>query len=145
MAQQIYRLYLGLRARLAEIEERIESLKAKFGARVEQGDEDVRRHLEKLRNQIEQGRSKIVTAQAEVTHWLAESRAATGETGADSEAKPGTRGLRQRADEADRYAAAATDIALATIEEAEAAALEAWLKRHDAASVKANQPAVGSP
>jgi len=47
--------------------------------------------------------------------------------------------LQNRADNAERYAAAAVDVAVAALDEAEEAALEAWLARQDAVWVQQNK------
>jgi hypothetical protein len=45
--------------------------------------------------------------------------------------------LQGRADKAERYAAAASAVAVAALDEAEEASLEAWLARQDANSAQA--------
>jgi hypothetical protein len=50
--------------------------------------------------------------------------------------------LQRRSDNAERYAAAAIDVAVAAVDEAEQASLEAWLARQDADTAQAKQAAV---
>jgi len=50
--------------------------------------------------------------------------------------------LQSRADRAELYAVAATDVAVAAVDEAEEASLEAWLARRDADYAQTRQAAV---
>ena len=103
----------------------------------------VRSHLDQVRKHIEQGRVKVTAAQAEIKNWVEEKKTATGDKIADWKAKREASKLQDRADQAERYAAAAADVAVAALVEAEQAALEAWLARQDARSVlpnKASEP-----
>jgi len=50
--------------------------------------------------------------------------------------------LQSRADNAERHAAAAIDVAVAAVDEAAQASLEAWLTRQDADTAQAKQAAV---
>jgi sRNA-binding protein len=96
----------------------------------------VRSHLDQVRKHIEQGRVKVTAAQAEIKNWAEEKKTATGDKIADWKVK---RELQNRAAQAERYAAAAADVAVAALVEAEEAALEAWLARQDAKSVLPNK------
>jgi predicted nucleic acid-binding Zn-ribbon protein len=92
----------------------------------------VRNHLDKVQRRIEQGRAKVAAAQSEVNDWVDQRKVATSDKIAEWKAKRETTKLQNRADKAERYAAAAIDVAVAALDEAEQAALEAWLARQDA-------------
>ena len=98
-------------------------------------EQQVRSHLDQVRRYIEQGRINVTAAQAEVRNWE-EKKTMTGDKIADWKVK---RELQNRAAQAERYAAAAADVAVAALLEAEEAALEAWLARQDAKSVLPNK------
>ena len=98
-------------------------------------EQQVRSHLDQVRRYIEQGRINVTGAQAEIRNWE-EKKTATGDKIADWKVK---RELQNRAAQAERYAAAAADVAVAALLEAEEAALEAWLARQEAKSVPPNK------
>lgn len=99
-------------------------------------EQQVRSHLDQVRRYIEQGRINVTAAQAEIRNWAEEKKTVTGDKIADWKVK---RELQNRAAQAERYAAAAADVAVAALLEAEEAALEAWLARQDAKSVLPNK------
>jgi hypothetical protein len=82
-----------------------------------------------------QDRTKVETAQADVKKWVDEFKLASNEKIAEWKAKREKAKLQSRAENAERYAVAAAVIALAAVDEAEQAALEAWLARKDADTV----------
>jgi hypothetical protein len=68
-----------------------------------------------------------------VEHWITDKAKAALRFRNEEIPEDGMRKQR-RAAEADRYAAACIDLAIAAVDEAERAALEAWLAREDANS-----------
>ena len=88
--------------------------------------------METVKKRIEQDRTKLETAQADVKKWVDEFKLASNEKIAEWKAKREKTKLQSRAENAERYAVAAAIIALAAVDEAEQAALEAWLARKDA-------------
>jgi len=87
-----------------------------------------------VKKRLEQDRSKIEAAQNELKKWLEERRAMTKEKIADWKATGEKIKLQGRADFAERYAKATAVVAGAAVDQAEQAALEAWLARKDAES-----------
>jgi hypothetical protein len=85
-----------------------------------------------VQRRIEQDRAKAVAAQAEMKNWIEQKKAATSGKIAEWKTNHETTKLQNRADMAERYAAAAVDVTLAALDEAEQATLEAWLARADA-------------
>jgi hypothetical protein len=74
-----------------------------------------------------------------VKGWVDEQKNATRDKITEWKTKRETSKLLKRADGAERYATAAADLAFAAVDEAEQAALEAWLARQDANSAQARQ------
>src|SRR5262249_45834017 len=93
---------------------------------------EVRSRLEKVMKRIACNQSKVAAARAQVEHWITD-KAKDALFRNEEITGDGIRKQR-RAAEADRYAAACIDLAIAAVDEAEPAALEAWLAREDANS-----------
>jgi predicted nucleic acid-binding Zn-ribbon protein len=132
MGQQIDQFCENLRQKLTIADSGLDGLKAKIDANTAHAAQDVQSHLQRVQNRIEQGRSKVSAAQADIRNWADQRKAATKENMAEWKAKHDLAKLNGRADGAERYAAASIDVAVAAIDEAEQASLEAWLARTDA-------------
>lgn len=141
MGERIDQFCEDLRLKLTEIDNGLDSLKAKVRAGAEHVQQDVQSHLDRVEQRIEQNRAELAAAQADVKAWVDQRKAATQEKIAEWKAKRQIDRLENRADLAESYAAAARVIAAAALDEAEQAALEAWLARHDADAAKAKQVA----
>ena len=140
MSQRIDQFREDLHLKVANIDSGLGALRANLEGKADLAEQQVRSHLDQVRTRIEQGRVKVTAAQAEIKNWAEEKKTATGDKIADWKVK---RELQNRAAQAERYAAAAADVAVAALVEAEQAALEAWLARQDARSVlpnKASEP-----
>jgi predicted nucleic acid-binding Zn-ribbon protein len=135
MAQRIDQFCEDLRLKLTNIDSGLSGLKAKIDGKTQNVEQDVRGHLERVQKRVEQGRDKVSASQAELKNWVEDKKTATSEKIAEWKAKRETSKLQNRADKAERYAAAAIDIAVAAVDEAEQASLEAWLAREDANAV----------
>ncbi|HUK09083.1 MAG TPA: hypothetical protein VLX09_14510 [Stellaceae bacterium] len=132
MGQRIDQFCENLRLKLTNIDSGLTSLKAKIDGKTQQAEQEARSHLEKVRRQIQQNRAKVSAAQTEMKEWAESRKAATNEKISEWKAKRETSRLQNRADKAERYAAASIEVALAAVDEAEEASLEAWLARQDA-------------
>jgi hypothetical protein len=132
MGQRIDQFYHDFQLKLTNIGSGLEGLKAKISGKADRAEQDVRTHLDQVQRRIEQDRAKAVAAQAEMKNWIEQKKAATSEKIAEWKANHETTKLQNRADMAERYAAAAVDVTLAALDEAEQATLEAWLARADA-------------
>jgi hypothetical protein len=105
-------------------------------------DEEVRQGIDHVdafqptRDANGQARAKVTAAEADVKKWMEERKASTDAKIAEWKTKREVAHLKSRADNAETYAAAAAVIALASVDEAEQAALEAWLARKDVESVQ---------
>ncbi len=125
MGQRIDQFCEDLRQKLTMTDSGLDGLKTKIDGKALHVEQDVQSHLDRVQKRIDQGHAKVTAAQAEVKNWADARKAATSEKIADWKAKREAGKLRNRADEAERYATAASDIAVAALDEAEQAALEA--------------------
>lgn len=137
MGARIDQFCEDLRHKLTIADSGLDSLRAKINDSAVHAEQDVQSHLDKVHERVEQGRAKIATAQADIQGWADEKKAATRDKIAEWKAERELSKLQARADKAERYAAAASAVAIAAFDEAEQASLEAWLARHDAKSAEA--------
>lgn len=137
MGQQIDQFYENLRVKLTDAKNHVDGLKVKIEAKAQNAEQDVRSHLDHVQKRIEQDRTKVSAAQAEVTNWVEAKKSATATKIAEWKAKHETSQLQNRADRAERYAAASIEVAVAAVDDAEQATLEAWLARQDSNSAQA--------
>jgi hypothetical protein len=138
MGARIDQFSEDLRQKLTIADSGLDGLKAKINGKAAHVEQDVQSHLDRVHKRVEQGQAKIAAAQAEIKDWADEKKAATSDKIAEWKAKRNLSKLQGRADKAERYAAAASVVAVAALDEAEEAALEAWLARRDANSAQAN-------
>jgi hypothetical protein len=125
-----------LRVKLGNIDNNMSVLKTKISGKAPHAEQEVRKHLDKIQTHIIQQRAKISAAQAEMKNWAEEKEAATSVKIAEWKTKHDVSRLKTRAEKAERYFAAAKEMAMAAVDEAEQAALEAWLARHEADSTR---------
>ena len=138
MGQRIDRFCEDLRLKLSAIDTRFDNLQAQIDAGAERGEAAVHGQLESVRGRIAADRARAQAAKAELESWSAQRKTTASESIAAWKARREMHKLARRADQAESYAAAAKVVALEAIDEAEEAALEAWIARRDA---MAAQPA----
>ena len=119
--------------KLVDIDEELQYLKVAIREKARSAEPEVRSRLEKVTKRIAYNQSKVVAARAQVEHWVTNKAKDDLRSRNDEFPEDRIRKIR-RAAEADRYAAACIDLAIAAVDEAERAALEAWLVREDANS-----------
>ncbi len=141
MGKRIDQFCDELRLKLTNVDSNMDGLKAKIDGQVQNAEQDVRNHLNKVQKRVEQGRAKVSAAQADVKNWVDERKADTSDKITEWKAKREIGKLQSRADKAERYAAAAIDITLAALDDAEQASLEAWLAGQDLDSAQSKQAA----
>ena len=141
MGERIDQFCENLRIKLTSIDNNMDSLKAKIDGKAQTAEQDVRSHLDGVKKRIEQDRTKVAAAQADIKKWVEERKATASEKIAEWKTKRETAKLQSRAENAERYAAAAIVVALAAVDEAEQASLEAWLARKDADSAQSTKAA----
>jgi hypothetical protein len=138
MAERIDQFCDSLRGKLTSIDTHLQALKHKIDSKAQTAEADIRTHLEAVKKRIEQDRAKVTTAQDVIKKWAGDRKAVTDKKIDEWKTKREQAKLQSRADSAERYAAAAAVVALAAADEAEQAALEAWLARNDANSARAS-------
>jgi len=136
-SEQAGRLSEGLTAKLADASARLDSLKAKIEAKAGQASEDARTRLDELQKRVEQDRLKVKSAEADVKAWIDAREDETAAKVAEWKSKHEINMLKGRAERGERYAVAMADAAFAAIDEAEWAAIDAWLARRDANAAEA--------
>jgi hypothetical protein len=136
VSQRIDQFCENLRVKLTSIDDNMRGLKDKIDSKERTVERDVQLHLVSVKTRIAQDRSKLDAAQADINKWAEERKAATDEKVAEWKAKLEKAKLKARAEAAERYAAGAAVVALAAVDEAEQASLEAWLARKDADSAQ---------
>jgi hypothetical protein len=139
MSQRIDKFLEDLRLKLTNVKSGLDGLKSKIDVKAQNAEQEVRSHLEQVQRRIEQSRTKVSAAQAEVTNWVEAKKVTTAAKIADWKAKHETSQLQNRADGAERYAAASIDVALGAVDEAEQATLEAWLAQQDASAAQSKK------
>ena len=119
--------------KLVDIDEELRHLKITIREKARHTEPEVRSQLEKVMKRIACNQSKVAAARAQVEHWITDKAKDALRFRNDEIPEDRNRKLKWAA-EADRYAAACIDLAIAAVDEAERAALEAWLAREDANS-----------
>jgi hypothetical protein len=121
-----------VRTRLANIDSGLKSLKTKADGDAKQAEAEARSQLAKVSADIEASKPKLAVAEAQVTQWVQAQKAATTQKVAEWKSTQDFGKLQARAAQAERYAAAARDVAVAALNGAHQAALEAYLANKDA-------------
>jgi hypothetical protein len=132
MSERIDQFCENLRMKLTSLDKNMQQLKATIDSKAQTAEQEVRTRLDTVKNRIAQDRSKLETAQADVKKWVDDFKLASNEKITEWKAKREKAKLRSRSDNAERYAVAAAFVALAAVDAAEQATLEAWLARKDA-------------
>jgi deoxyribodipyrimidine photolyase len=134
MSERIDQFCENLRIKLTSIDKKMQQLKAKIDSKAQTAEQEVRIQLDAVKKRLVQDRTKVETAQADVKKWVDDFKAAGNEKIVEWKVKRDEAKLQIRAEIAERYAVAAAVVALTAVDEAEQAALEAWLARKDADS-----------
>jgi hypothetical protein len=124
----------AVRARLANIDKGLKSLKTRVNGDAKLAETEARNLLAKVSADAEADRPKLAAAEAQMTEWVQVQRTATTQRVAEWKASRDFGKLRARAAQAERYAAAARDVAVAALNGAHQAALEAYLANKDAST-----------
>ena len=141
MSERIDQFCENLRVKLTGIENNMQALKSKIDAKARTAEQDVRNELEGVKKRMEQDRTKVAAAQADIKKWAEECRTASNEKIAEWKAKSEKARLQSRANLAEKYALGAAVVALEAVSQAQQASLEAWLARKDAETAKTSQAA----
>ena len=119
--------------KLVDIDEELRHLKITIREKARHAEPEVRSQLEKVMKRFACNQPKVAAARAQVEYWIKDRAKDALRFRNDEIPEDRNRKLKWPAD-ADRYAAACIDLAIAAVDEAERAALEAWLAREDANS-----------
>jgi hypothetical protein len=136
MSERIDQFCENLRVKLTGIENNMQALKNKIDSKAQTAEQEVRTRLDAIKKRVDQERPKLAAAQGDIKKWIEERKATTNQKIAEWKAKSEQGRLKTRADLAESYAGAAAAVALAAVDEAEQASLEAWLARKDAQSAQ---------
>jgi hypothetical protein len=123
-----------VRVRLANIDSGLKSLKPKVGGDAKRTEAEARNQLAKVSADIEASKPKLAAAEAQMTQWVEAQKTATAQRVAEWKATQDFGKLQARAAQAERYAAAARDLAVTALHGAHQAALEAYLANEDAST-----------
>ena len=137
-SQNLDQLSQDVRTRLANIDGSLKSLKAKVDGDARQADAEARSQLAKVSADVEANKPQLAAAEAQMTQWVQAQKAATSQKIAEWKASQEFTKLQARAAEAERYAAAARDVAVAKLNAAHRAALEAYIAKKDANSASSS-------
>jgi predicted nucleic acid-binding Zn-ribbon protein len=85
-------------AGLTNIDSSLGGLNAKIDGKVQNAEQEVRSHLEKVQKRVEQDRTKVSTAQTEVKNWAEERMTATRDRIGEWKTNRETSKLQNRAD-----------------------------------------------
>jgi ElaB/YqjD/DUF883 family membrane-anchored ribosome-binding protein len=136
MSTQVDQFCDGLRDRLNAIDERLQRFKADVQDMPAGAEKVLRDKLHEAQARLQAQRHRIEETRANLKARLQQRHAETQEAVREWKSKMETRKLQARADWAEAYAADAIANALASIDEAEEAFLNALVARMDADSVR---------
>jgi hypothetical protein len=137
-SQNLDQLSQDVRTRLANIDSSLKSLKTKVDGDTRQADAEARSQLAKVSADLEANQPQLAAAEAQMTQWVQTQKATTTQKIAEWKATQDFAKLQARAADAERYAAAARDVAVAKLNAAHQAALEAFIAKKDANSASSS-------
>jgi DNA repair exonuclease SbcCD ATPase subunit len=135
MSQQIDSFCEKLRGKLNEMDDRLQQLKASAKADSEKARQDLHSQTEKLRASLDADRASIEAAKTRMKDWAAGRKATFDDKVAQWKAQRKQEQLNRRAEAAEGYASDAFDVAVAAVDDAYEAAIEAIIARGDADEV----------
>ena len=126
---------LRLQTHVKNAENRFATLNAKIGSGIEQADKELRSQIVSLEEGAAKAKASVEASAAVVTKWVTDSLGSVD--GLKSKLDIGM--LTARAERADDYAKAASDVAIASVEAAEKAALDAKLAHAEVRAATASK------
>jgi len=135
MSQQIDSFCEKLRGKLNEMDDRLQQLKASAKAGSEKARQNLHSQAEKLRANLDADRASIEAAKIRMKDWAAGKKATFDEKVAQWKAQRKQEQLKRRAEAADEYASDAVAVAVAAVDDAYEAAIEAIIARGNADEV----------
>jgi len=131
MSEQISRLCDELRIKLHGMDRRLEAIKSNGQGTFDRSQAMIEGQLDRVEQRIYDNRASVKEANLRVETWLTGRKARVSGGQALWEERLGDVLLRSRADDAEAYAVAVFDLAIAAVDEAILAALQAVLARGD--------------
>ncbi len=137
MTDAITTFNLSLQAHVKDLQDRIAALNAKADTGLEHAGQEVRRQIDLLEARADKAKASVEASASVVQKWRDDSI----ETIQGWKTKLDVSMLKARADRADHYAKAASEVAIASVSAAEAAALAAKLAHADVKVASAHKAA----
>ena len=135
MSQQIDSFCEKLRGKLNEMDDRLQQLKASAKAGSEKARQDLHSQAEKLHANLDADRASIEAAKTRMKDWAAGRKATFDDKVAQWKAQRKQEQLNRRAEAAEGYASDAFDVAVAAVDNAFKAVIEAIIACGDADEV----------
>ena len=135
MSQRINSFCEKLREKLNEMDDRLQQLKASAKASSEKTRQDLHSQAERLQASLNADRASIEAAKTRMKDWAAGKKATFDEKVAQWKAQRKQEQLNRRAEAAEGYASDAFVVAVAAVDDAYAAAIDAIIARGDADEV----------
>jgi len=136
MSEQVDNFRAQLRAKVDDADKWLKDLQANVKNAGDKAKNDAKAHLASLESKVKAQHTKAQAAEASMKAWVEEKKTITNEKIAEWKAQRQMKDLTRRADRTERYAADATEVAAAAIDEAEKAIAEAIVARMDADSAQ---------
>ena len=136
MSERVDKFCDGLRERLNALERGIQSVKTNVQALPAKAEKALREKLDDVRTKLQAQKERVEKARLDLKARADQKVAETMEAINEWKAKREVRKLNARAERAEAYAEAAMVLALASIDEAEEAVLDAVAARKDADAVQ---------
>lgn len=137
MSDAVVKFNVQLLSSMKALQNRIEALNAQGAANFESAEKEIRNQIAALEQRGKTAKASLEAARADVMKWADDPVATVTAWKTKFDASR----LSERADRATRYAEAASQVAVASIEQAEKAVLDAKLAHAEAASAKAGKAA----
>jgi hypothetical protein len=121
-----------LRTKLDAADKRLKDMQMGLRGAGDKAKNDAKAHLASLENKVKQQKATVQAQESSMKAWLQEKKTITNDKVAEWKAQRQVKKLASRADSAETYAAFVIQIAIAAIDEAESAVVDALIARADA-------------
>ena len=132
MSERIDRFCENLRVKLTSVESDIAAIRERLNSSVDSAQVEILKRRDAVATKVTAAKGELADARAAVADWTDAQKATTTEMVDEWKASANTKLLSKRADVAEAYASATMTIAMEALDEANLAALDAWLARADA-------------
>lgn len=136
MSERIDKFCEDLRVKLTGIEANADGLKKRVVTSIDEAKAEASKRHDAVAAQLAATSAKVEASKAAMLKWAKDRKATTAAAVAGWKADADVAKLNLLADAAEAYAISAIDVANASIDEAELAALDAWIARADANAAK---------